>query len=81
MKKSAKPQKLNLSRETIRRLAVTELSRAAGGLSGDRCSDVQTGCPDCHDRPSLTNTVCYACNWTDRCTDGCSEGFPCKFPE
>ena len=79
MKKSMKPQKLSLSGETIRRLAVTELRHAAGGLSGDRCSDVLTGCPDCHDRPSLTNTVCAACNQTDGCTYTCT-GFPCRFP-
>ena len=72
-----KTKKLFISRETVRQLGGTELRHAAGGLSGKRCSDVLTGCAECQPQHTLYDTACYACNWTDRCTDGCSEGFPC----
>jgi hypothetical protein len=79
MKKTMKPQKLSLSGQTIRRLAVTELRHAVGGLSGERCSLALTGCGECEPRNTLYNTACNACVQTDGCTYTCT-GFPCQYP-
>jgi hypothetical protein len=63
-----KIKRLNLNKETVRSLAVGELTGAVGGLSGNNCSYGLTGCGACGtQRPSLRISNCDACV-TDICT-------------
>src|SRR5262245_5719470 len=63
-----KIKKLGLQKETLRRLASTQLEVAVGGLSGDHCTYGLTGCAACPpQRPSLRISNCQAC-YTDICS-------------
>ncbi len=71
MKKTAL-NKLHLNASTIRQLTGSQLGSVNGGISGHHCETTPTVTERCE--PSLQNTACDACGYTQTpsfCMSGC----------